>query len=231
MSNDNQQLATFEVGSLDFGSFTDATPVKARPLTKPGQYDLKITRHKLSVSENGRDGAGKMWGRLYMSAETLDGNYFMNDFIDVPLEALEHTSKKGVKTKVKGQIFIGLIQALVGRRIQLGELKSMIENLPSLLNGAVISAVTSHKAGPRVSFLKDVEGAKKFGIILRATGKNPSETIYQNGDGTLAVYETREEAMNAYKAMTGITPSQGLGFTIFKTKSEAKDEVVESVVA
>ncbi len=224
MSQDG--LASFQVGSLDFGSFDAAdmaTTQKARPLTKPGVHDLKVTGHKLFVNERNRDGAGKMWGSLLLNTETVEGGYFMRDFIDVPLETLVHTSKAGKQTKVKSQKFINLVQAILGRKIELKELKGIIESLPSLLEGAKLSAAVNHRVGPRVAFLQNnVDGDKKYGIIIRTAGKDGQDVIYRNVDGTIAAYITREEAIAAYKAATNITPSQGLGYSAFRMKSDVK---------
>lgn len=214
MSNDG--LASFDVGTLDLGSFANEQQMngKSRPLTQPGIYDFEVTRHKLTVNQKSSDGAGKLWGSLYLSAQTVENHYFISDFISVPLEALDYTNKSNKKTSpIRTKIFMALVGAITGQQITVSNLKNHIENLGAMLEGAIFKAEVGYKPGARVSYLKDEQGDNKFGIILRSV--DGVETTYKNIDGSTATYATRDEAKQAYIDATGVVPSQGLSFLKF----------------
>lgn len=214
MSN---SLVQFDVGTLDLGSFADdaakSNNGQARPLTKPGTYQFTVTKHKLSNSEKLADGAGKAWGSLYISAETAEG-YFMSDFVQVPLESLDHVSKGTKKvSQVPTKIFLSLMGSILGRSVNVQETGEMVSKLNQIIDGAKFIAEVGHRPGARVSYMKDVQGDNKFGIILRTVDGVESDCM--TVDGQIALYATRDEAKAAYLKATGTQARQGLSFLKF----------------
>lgn len=203
----------FEVTGLDLSGLTDEDLQDTRPannnkdflsfLKTPGAYTFTILEAG-RVAEDKLDGAGKKWGSFRILA-SADGEgaktNVIKSFLDVPVETAVYTSKAGTTSKVKTQIFVKAMSAIMGKKILTADIPGVVSDLSSIIvPGATFRASVKYKND---HITKDA-ATGTFAITM-ANGTNMVDE-----NGTALSFADHASAKAYYTQVTSRMPAVGM---------------------
>jgi hypothetical protein len=220
-------LTKFEIGSLDLSGVTDADFASASKsdnkgpgqLRTPGKYTLEIT--DVTLREGRPDGAGKKWGSILVKTIDTESKKTFNFFLDVPVETLLYTSKAGKTSKVKTQIFVNFLGAVLGTRPSTSELQNIISNLPEVLtNGQSFRTSLNYK---RDHIKRNYNAETKLGnyTIALTDGSDMVDVI----TGETLIFSDPQSAEAYYTQVKGYKPATNMEVVSFLSKNVESTKV------
>ncbi len=205
-------MSTFQVGTLDLSTLTDAdlkgdrndaSSGRISMLKTPGDYTFMILERKLL--EGRADGAGKRWGTASILASENESGKAIRIFVDVPLESAMFTSQAGTASVVKTKIFTNLVSSVIGTQVRVADLQETVNTLGDILTpGAQFRATVKFKRD-HISRI----AADNFAII-QPTGETMTD---ENND--VLNFTSYEAAVAYYTQVKGSKPASSMEVVSF----------------